>query len=456
MSLTRAMNDAVRFRTAAALVLVAAAAAANVVRLLLAPDQSTLEVPRGVPVVVLALLVYEAAVLVWLQAGRDHGRPLPTWWVYANAIVECAIPTTLMIAIAAASQYTLRAAYLGPASHMYAIFITLSVLHVRVHVTIVASAVATLGLLGTIVISAMTDDATLAPSGSLPRSLEGFSAVLVLCTGAAAGLVAMRLRRYLMTAATEAERRVRAEGELRAAAVIQRSLLPKEAPAVPGFEIIGWNRATSETGGDYYDWIALADGRTSVCIADVTGHGLGPAMVTSFCRAYARTSLRVENKLATALGRLNTELMNDLAPGQFVTFATVVITPGSNQVLSLSAGHAPLLIYRREQQTVTSLAADTFPLGLAEFGDGLEPVTHTLEDGDVFMLVTDGFFEWSNPDGRQFGITRLRESLAKHASRGAQAIIDGLLADVETHVNGTPQPDDLTVVVIRRLDAERS
>lgn len=71
------MNDAVRFRTAAALILVAAAAVANVVRLLVASDQSTLDVPGGIPVVVLLLLAYEASVLLWLHAG-NHTRPLPT------------------------------------------------------------------------------------------------------------------------------------------------------------------------------------------------------------------------------------------------------------------------------------------------------------------------------------------------------------------------------------------
>lgn len=450
-SLTHAINDAVRFRTAAAIVLITAAAAANFVRLLLSPDQDTLEVPSGVPVVFLVLLAYEAAVLLWLRVVRDHSRSLPAWWVYANAIFECTIPTALVVAIATTSQYTLRAAYLGPATHLYAVFIVLSVLYVSSRVTIAASIVATLGLVGTVVVSAVTEDAALSPDGSLPRSLEGFSAFVVLLTGAAAALTAKQMRRYLATAVEEVELRSRAEGELRAAAVIQKSLLPREPPSVPGFEIIGWSRAASEAGGDYFDWVGLADGQTAVCIADVTGHGLGPAMVTGFCRAYARSSLRLESKLVTAMRRLNRELMSDLADGQFVTFAAVVISPESNRVLSLSAGHGPLLIYHHRTRSVTSRAADAFPLGLADFHRDLEPVVHELADGDVFMLVTDGFFEWSDPDGQQFGIDRLRTSLARYAARGTEDIISGMVKDVETHSRGTPQPDDLTAVVIRRV-----
>ena len=84
-------SRAVRFRTGAALVVVSVASAANVVRLLLAPDQSSFDAPRGVPVVVHFVVAHGAAVLHRLIAWRDHGRPLPAWWVHANAIVERAI-----------------------------------------------------------------------------------------------------------------------------------------------------------------------------------------------------------------------------------------------------------------------------------------------------------------------------------------------------------------------------
>ncbi|MEM6315278.1 MAG: PP2C family protein-serine/threonine phosphatase, partial [Planctomycetota bacterium] len=260
----------------------------------------------------------------------------------------------------------------------------------------------------------------------------------------------LRVRRYLETAAAEVQKRMRAERDLQAAAVIQRKLMPAESPQVPGFEIVGWNRPADETGGDYFDWVPLDDGRLAICIADVTGHGLGPAMITCFCRAYARSALRIERRIATALGRLNNELLNDLGDGRFVTFAAVVITPGSDRVLSVSAGHGPLLVRRGGDRAVESFGADTLPLCVIESDDDVDAVAHQLPPGDTFLLLTDGFFEWANAGGEQFGTQRLRDSLARHGNEPGQRLIDGLLADVERFTAGTPQPDDLTAVVIRR------
>ncbi|MEM9754130.1 MAG: SpoIIE family protein phosphatase, partial [Planctomycetota bacterium] len=260
----------------------------------------------------------------------------------------------------------------------------------------------------------------------------------------------LRVRRYLETAAAEVQKRMRAERDLQAAAVIQRKLMPAESPQVPGFEIVGWNRPADETGGDYFDWVPLDDGRLAICIADVTGHGLGPAMITCFCRAYARSALRIERRIATALGRLNNELLNDLGDGRFVTFAAVAITPGCDRVLSVSAGHGPLLVRRGGDGSVESFGADTLPLGVVESDDDVDAVAHELPPGDTFLLLTDGFFEWANARGEQFGTQRLRDSLARHGNEPGQRLIDGLLADVERFTAGTPQPDDLTAVVIRR------
>ncbi|MEM6550729.1 MAG: SpoIIE family protein phosphatase [Planctomycetota bacterium] len=449
-ALVEAMNDAVRFRTAAVLLILMGTMVVNVVRLATSGDQGFSDEPIGVPLVMGMLVVYEGLTLLWLWRFRDRSRPLSGGWMYANAAIECSAPTALGFAIVAGGLVTLEQAALGPASHMYGLFIVLSILHVRLPVGVFAGAVSAVGL-GVLVITA--DDgfgASAGGDGFLPQSVEVFSAVLVLATGGAAGLVALRMRRYLLTAVAEAEARQEAERDLQAAALIQQSLMPSEAPSVEGFEIVGWNRPADQTGGDYYDWVPLEDGRFAVCIADVTGHGLGPAMITCFCRAYARSALRVERRIAAALNRLNGELNQDLSAGRFVTFATVVLTPGNDRVVSISAGHGPLMIYRRGGGEVESFGADALPLGVHDGDDGVEPVAHRLAEGDAFVLVTDGFFEWANASREQFGMERLRRSLARHGDQDGDRLIQSLLNDVETFVGSAPQPDDLTAVVIRR------
>ncbi|MEN1704651.1 MAG: SpoIIE family protein phosphatase [Planctomycetota bacterium] len=453
-SLPEAMHDAVRFRTAAVLVILLASGGANLIRLIASPGVSFEDEPLGAPIVMGVLILYEAATLIWLKRYSDRRTPLPTKWVYANAVIESAFPTGVGFSITATSEVPLQLVGLGPVSHLYAIFVVLSVLHVRASVSLVAAATACLGLLVMLATSAATEQTVVTDSAGMNRSLEALSATFVLLAGVAAGLVALRMRRYLETAAREAERRMQAERDLQAAALIQQSLMPSEPPRVSGFEIVGWNRPADETGGDYFDWVELGDGKFAICIADVTGHGLGPAMITCFCRAYARTSLRVADRVSSAVQRLNEELINDLSSGRFVTFASVIVTPDDNQVLSTSAGHGPLLVHRHSDGTVLEFGADTVPLGIHAGDDEIHPVTHTLEDGDTFLLVTDGFFEWANRSGKQFGTARLREALKKHGRRPAGDLIAGLLSEVEAFSDGTPQPDDLTAVVIRRVASD--
>ncbi|MEM6856047.1 MAG: SpoIIE family protein phosphatase, partial [Planctomycetota bacterium] len=408
------MNRAVRFRTAAMLAILVAVSIINAVRLAMAPDQSFANTPFGVHATMLLLTLYEAVTLWWLFRGRDNTKPLPEAWAYVNVVVECTAPTAIVIFAAFGTDISLEAAALGPASHLYAIFIVLSVLHVRLGVSFVAGVVSAAGLASVFIASGLPGESGIDSGRALPRSLEGLSVAFVLGAGIAAGLVGKRMRRYLETAAKEAEVRVKTEQDLETAARIQRSLMPSESPAVPGFEIVGWNRPADETGGDYFDWVDLDGKRTAVCIADVTGHGLGPAMITCFCRAYAKTALRVEDRVAAALTRLNEELVDDLGDGRFVTFATVVVTPNEELIRSASAGHGPLLIFRGHDASVESVGSDALPLGVMRWDEEPQTASHRLDPGDVFLLVTDGFFEWANPQGEQFGTQRLENSLIKY------------------------------------------
>jgi len=448
-SLTETMTAAVRFRTAAVLGLLLFTMIVNTLRLAIGEGQSFEDEPIVVPLAVLSLVLYQSCVLVWLFRRRKETGALPVAWVYSNAVIEGLFPTVLLLLIGTSGAFPLGTAILSPAADMYALFIVLSVLHVRLSVSLTAGAVSAAGYTALVLMTTAG-----AESGEvaevLPASLAGFSGVLVLTTGAAAALVAFKTRRYLRSAAMEAEGRARAERDLKTAALIQQSLMPSDPPQIPGFEVYGWNRSADETGGDYFDWLLLDDGRFAVCIADVTGHGLGPAMITCFCRAYARTALRLESRVASALTRLNAELFEDLGDGRFVTFASAILTPSDGKVLSVSAGHGPLLLFRAKTGEVERFNADALPLGIAVTGEDVDAVSHDLDDGDAFVLVTDGFFEWADRSGRQWGTDELVRSLSRHGRKEPDQVVQGLLEDVERFAGGTAQPDDLTAVVIRR------
>ncbi|MHC5113867.1 MAG: SpoIIE family protein phosphatase [Planctomycetota bacterium] len=259
------------------------------------------------------------------------------------------------------------------------------------------------------------------------------------------------LRAHVDTIAAERASREKIERDLDLARDIQRGLLPKSQPELPGFDLAGWNQAADKTGGDYFDWLELGDGRTIMTLADVTGHGIGPALIVAVCRAYMRASASGESiDLGAAVSRVNDLLHEDMPDGRFVTAAVGILDPARNRMALVSAGQAPMLFYRAATGTLENWDADAMPLGIMpgmSFGDAR---TIAFEPGDVLVLTTDGFFEWANADGELFGTERLEAFVRDHHQLGAHDMISALHEAVLAHAAGTEQADDLTAMVIRR------
>jgi serine phosphatase RsbU (regulator of sigma subunit) len=226
------------------------------------------------------------------------------------------------------------------------------------------------------------------------------------------------------------------------------------------------NRPADLTGGDYYDWQELPDSRLAIVLADVTGHGIGPALVMAVCRAYARASAPIISDPAVLVARLNDLLHADLPSDRFITFAIAILSP-DGRVELLSAGHGPTLLYRAATGDIQQFGGDGLPLGIAP-GEVYGPTSSfRMEQGDALMMLTDGFFEWQRPsDGECFGIPRLCEAMIG-SIRGQRAGDDGTSGDgvvaaamirsidaaVTKFADGAPQADDMTAVVVRRTAA---
>src|SRR5262249_26301531 len=135
---------------------------------------------------------------------------------------------------------------------------------------------------------------------------------------------------------------------------------------------------------------------------------------------------------------------------RFVTAAVGVLRPDTHELSLVSAGQAPLFFYRAASQTVEKWAADDVPLGILP-GVTFEGARRIeFEPGDALILSTDGFFEWANGAGEQFGIQRLEDFVARHADQSPSKFISALHAEVVAHADGQLQPDDLTVVIVKR------
>ncbi len=258
------------------------------------------------------------------------------------------------------------------------------------------------------------------------------------------------LRKHVERLAHEKAALEKIEKELDIARDIQRNLLPTRDPGLADFDIAGWSQAAEKTGGDYYDWQTLADGRIAISLADATGHGIGPAIVATVCRAYQRASFLNRGALTTLLGNINDLLVEDMSDGRFVTFVVGVLTPSTHCVEVLSAGHGPILAYSAANDGVREIEPQGLPLGIMSGADYDEPTDVELLPGDFLLLTTDGFFEWANPQGELFGLERLVESALRAKSLTSAEIIKSIYTDVIEFSQGTSQDDDVTAVVVKR------
>ncbi len=238
----------------------------------------------------------------------------------------------------------------------------------------------------------------------------------------------------------------RLERELELAAGIQLQLLPAAAPPVAGARARGVCLPAEQVGGDYYDFVMTDDGALTVVVADVTGHGVGPALIMAMTRSVLRAQFASTSSLTQALTATNTTMWDDLlATGLFITVFCVGFDPTSRRLTFVNGGHHPALL-RRPDGRVESLDSDGLPIGLLD-DPSYEQGEAVLEPGSVLLVFTDGVVENRAPDGSLFGTPRLVEFLTEHGEQ--PDLIERLLAELEEHRAGAPRQDDITIVELR-------
>ncbi len=410
---------------------------------------------RSVATVAVTVLVgvvatgYVLAVRRIVHRAVAENRLLPERFWMGSVVVESFLPTMAVLTLQRVTQIDPLDAARSPSVLLYLVFAVAAVLRLRPRLCIVG------GVLCAAQDFALVMSAFSSTKQPLSRDLQSLLAmypVLILMAWAVAAGVAHELRRHVVAGLREAETRAElaeVNSELAVARQIQQRLMPRGGLEVAGYEVSGWNRPANQTGGDYFDWLHLPDGRIAISIADVTGHGVGPALIMAVCRAYARATIPDEPSLSVGLGRLNTLLADDIDEGRFVTSAYALLNPATGDLELLSAGHGPTML-RRADGSVESFGGDGPPLGVVPNFDFDPPRALRLEPGDALLLVTDGFFEASNATGNMFGDGRLRAFLALNNHLPTGQLLERLDAAVRAHVGDAPQADDMTAVMIRR------
>lgn len=402
---------------------------------------------------ILAAALVELLMLRFVNQVLRGDRTFPALSWVLTTILESALPA---VGITYLTTGVMEPAYqplASPATLFFFIFIILSILRLNPRLCWLSGITAAVTYLVAAIRLGWRPPApgTLAPITQTDVTLY---AIILLLAGFVAGGVAKEIRKHVEAAMREADTRqqlARLQRDLETARDIQQSLLPHDPPTVSGFAIAGWNKPADDTGGDYYDWCPLPDGRWIVTLADVTGHGIGPALIAAACRAYSRANFRSHSDLSQIFSGVNAALSRDLDPARFVTYVGAACKPGTGKIEVLSAGHGPLLLYSAAKDSFAELDSQGVPFGiLPEFSCG-PPACLSLHPGDLFLLITDGFIEWENEKGELFGSVRLQQAVRASRHQAPQEILKALYHAVVAFSNGTAQQDDLTAVVIKRV-----
>ena len=263
-------------------------------------------------------------------------------------------------------------------------------------------------------------------------------------------LTGVAIKRQMLLDVAAAKQRM--ERDLNIAREIQQNTLPKAMPKVSGYEVGGWNLPADQTGGDCFDLYELPGGRLGFMIADATGHGIGPALIVSQCRAVLRALVQLTEDPSFVAERLNTLLSGDLPGGRFVTLCFGHLRPDEHVIEYVSAGHGPVLHFHAATGQVDSYGATGLPLGITadEQIPLAEPIV--MAAGDLFVVITDGFLEWTDPTEDQYGEQRLIELIRNNWRLPCDQLIRAIYEAVIAFSRGTPQLDDLTVSIIRRCE----
>jgi serine phosphatase RsbU (regulator of sigma subunit) len=402
---------------------------------------------------VLALaFVYEAFMLAVVKRALREERDVPPVMWMPDIFIETQLPTVALFLLMKSPSMDPYNVLVTPAVLLYFLFIILSTLRLSPALSFLTGLMSALGYLGAALYVHQQHPNTAASLYMSPLVYFVYAG-LILAGGIVSAIVAERIRIHVSAAIREAdlERELdRVKHDLDIARSIQQGLLPAHSPRLDDFEVAGWNQPADQAGGDYFDWLELPDGRLAISLGDASGHGIGPALVTASCRAYARASFLADGKQDGLLDRLNRLLAEDLSANRFVTFAVVFLDPARSRLQVLSAGHGPIMLYRYATGKIEKLEAQGIPLGmLAGVKYGVATKV-SLSAGDMLVLVTDGFYEWEDPEGEQFGLKRIEAVIRNSRDHTAEEVIARLRSAVVGFCRGTRQQDDLTAVIVRR------
>jgi phosphoserine phosphatase len=266
---------------------------------------------------------------------------------------------------------------------------------------------------------------------------------------ALAAQAAVVLHRVKMTEAMIVTEKL--DREITVARDVQMGTLPKVMPRIDGYDVSGTFAPTDQTGGDLFDFVRLSDHHLFLLMGDATGHGIGPALSATQVRAMLRVALRLGANLDDAFVHVNDQLVEDLPDDRFVTAFFGLLDATDHVVRFHSGGQGPIMHFHAASNSYDWHEASTFPLGYMNQTNLGAAIAIDMAPGDILGLISDGIYEYENPEGVQFGQQGIKRIIAENPQATAADLVRLIMLAARAHGATVPQADDITIVLVRRL-----
>ena len=260
-----------------------------------------------------------------------------------------------------------------------------------------------------------------------------------------------KIRRDLEIQMSAIRKEIAQEESMRLAAEVQQSLLPDQEISHPYVSSAGYCRPANSVGGDYYDYLRLADNSIAIFLGDVMGHGYHSAMVAAMTKSCLQTQIPFDASVPEVMKAI-TRVIEDSQTFIYMTCCYLIIHP-DNRFEFANAGHPQMLLYRGDNSDPLELKSSFMPVGFPKFDESQQYYSTEVEwhSGDLLVLYSDGITEAFNPDAEMYGLERFKALISEKRYLSPMEIKTEILSDLQAYQQGESTNDDLTLVVTKFL-----
>lgn len=268
-----------------------------------------------------------------------------------------------------------------------------------------------------------------------------------------------KIRRDLEIQMSAIRKEIAQEESMRLAAEVQKSLLPDKEIAHPCVHSAGYCRPANTVGGDYYDYLELADNSVAIFLGDVMGHGYHSAMVAAMTKSCLQTQIRFDASVSEVMQAITRVTEEDAQAFIYMTCCYLIIHP-DNRLEFANAGHPQMLLYRSAQNSTNNengdlleLESSFLPVGISMSETPTQYYSTEIEwyPGDLLVLYSDGITEAFNPNAEMYGFERFKALISQKRHLSPEEIKTEILSDLQAHQQNESANDDITLVVAKFL-----